>query len=394
MPKPPFPSAHWPFEQPGVLLSIKAIEHAIELERLKTSTSIRDVSLQDFDDDDVDYSPSDDDSDRQEEPDEEELEGETGYWQDGTEPMDLDIDENELQDLARDIEENRWPSSPTISEKERAKEENMQKELSLLHAAEKDGAAAYNSDEVVGLLTEFYELLVEIAHWPLGSVQKAPHMDPPVNIQLGKELGYDEAVLQLMQRLPYPKDMSRSLNKIVPDSFFYDYTKERDLKKARKHVGYDNDKYGTPIDSWILPLVGPSNRDGWSIVLDTRLGMSPFFLSRRKGKGGTGLTVTGVIRAYNPMNGPPKQAIEFKRHGKEEEGPLEYHRAPFVPAAKYVRGLIDCYRAMDRVPMMDAYHSDPNFAKVKLRESLNWYYENVSDAISLIIVGDKLEMTY
>jgi hypothetical protein len=146
--------------------------------------------------------------------------------------------------------------------------------LELLDVAEKEAAAAYNPDEVVALLTQFYELLVEIAHWPLGTVQKAPHTDPPVNVELGKELGYDDAVLELMQKLPYPKDVHRSLNKIVPDSFFYDFRSERDLKKARKHVGYDNDKYGTPIDSWILPLVAPSNRDGWSILLDTRLGMS------------------------------------------------------------------------------------------------------------------------
>lgn len=89
----------------------------------------------------------------------------------------------------------------------------------------------------------------------------------------------------------------------------------------------------------------------------------------------------GVIRAYNPMNGPPKQGIEFKRHAEEEEGsgPLEYHRAPLVPAGQYIRTLIDCYRPLDRVPMMDAYHSDPDFAKAEHRDSLNWYYENVRD---------------
>jgi hypothetical protein len=83
------------------------------------------------------------------------------------------------------------------------------------------------------------------------------------------------------------------------------------------------------------------------------------------------------------MNGPPEQSIEFKRHGKEEGGPLEYHRTPLVPAAKYIRTLIDCYRLLDRVPMMNAYHSDPDFAKDKHRESLNWYYENVRDDFGL-----------
>lgn len=268
MPKPPLSPAQWPFEQPGVLLAIKQLDHAIEQERLKTSTSIRDVSFQDFEDDEIDYSPSEGSVDEEDE----ELEDDSS--RDSLEPMDLDIGKDELQDLARDMEENGWPSSPTPSGKERAKEKELEGQLEILDAAEKEAAAAYNPDEVVALLTEFYELLVEIAHWPLGVVQKAPHTDSTVNIELGKELGYDETVLELMEKLPYARDeANQNQNRIIPDSFFYNYTKERDLKRAQKHVGYD--KYEAPIDSWILPIAGPSNRDGWSVVLDTRLGVSP-----------------------------------------------------------------------------------------------------------------------
>jgi hypothetical protein len=117
MPKPALSPAWWPFEQPDILLSIRQIEHAIEQERVKTSTSIRDVSFQDFDDDEVDYSPSEECSDEEEEVEEElneeELGGETGSWQDVARPMDLDIEDGELEHLARDIEENGWPSSPS-----------------------------------------------------------------------------------------------------------------------------------------------------------------------------------------------------------------------------------------------------------------------------------------
>jgi hypothetical protein len=93
----------------------------------------------------------------------------------------------------------------------------------------------------------------------------------------------------------------------------------------------------------------------------------------------------GVIRSYNRMNGPQSQGIEYKRYKEEEDksGPLEYHRAPLVPAGKYLRTLIECYRSLDRVPLMDAYHSDPDFAKEKHQDSLNWYYENVSDVLLL-----------
>ena len=85
------------------------------------------------------------------------------------------------------------------------------------------------------------------------------------------------------------------------------------------------------------------------------------------------------------MNGPPHSAIEYRRYGKEDndtEGPLVYHRAPLVPAAKYLRTLIGCYLSLDRVPLMDPYHSDPDFAKDEHRESLNWYFENVRTVCS------------
>jgi hypothetical protein len=98
------------------------------------------------------------------------------------------------------------------------------------------------------------------------------------------------------------------------------------------------------------------------------------------------MTMIGIIRAYSVMNGTPKQGIEYKRHAPKhavEDAPLEYHRAPLVPAAKYLRTLIECYRELDRVPLMDAYHSDPDFAKEKHRDELNWYYENVSEILRL-----------
>ncbi|KIN06781.1 hypothetical protein OIDMADRAFT_15929, partial [Oidiodendron maius Zn] len=87
------------------------------------------------------------------------------------------------------------------------------------------------------------------------------------------------------------------------------------------------------------------------------------------------------------MNGPPKQAIEYRRHKEVEErsGTLEYHYAPLVPAAKYLRTLINCYRPLDRIPLMDAYHSDQDFGKEVHRDGLNWYYEKIQDEQSSIL---------
>lgn len=51
-----------------------------------------------------------------------------------------------------------------------------------------------------------------------------------------------------------------------------DYTQEKHLRVGRLNVAYDNDSYGKPIESHLLPLWLPSNRDGWLAILDTRLG--------------------------------------------------------------------------------------------------------------------------
>lgn len=173
--------------------------------------------------------------------------------------------------MLRELEENGLPSNLTSSAQESILESEFSEQIAALDAAEKEASASYNADEVVALLTEFYELLINLTHWT-GVVQKAPHTDCKVNIDLGRELGYNEDVLKLMQRLPYVSHDNLSERPVVPDSRFYNYTKERDLKRAKKHVGYD--QYGAPIDSWILPIVGPVNREGWSIVLDMKLGMS------------------------------------------------------------------------------------------------------------------------
>ena len=48
---------------------------------------------------------------------------------------------------------------------------------------------------------EFHELMVKMDHWPEDSIQRAFH-DPPVNVELGKELAYESQVLELIQKLP------------------------------------------------------------------------------------------------------------------------------------------------------------------------------------------------
>lgn len=220
---------------------------------------------------------------------------------------------------------------PLLQRRNAFEKAEFQEELQMLEAAEKEAAAIYDPDEVVSLLTKLYQLLVEMTHLPEGIIKQAPHTDPPINIEHAKELRYESEAIDLMRKLPCVKDKFDNLHRLIfEDSHFCDYTDDRELKAARKHVGYD--QYEKQIESWILPLVAPSARDGWSVVLDTRL---------------------GVIRAYAPMDDPPKMSIEYRRHGKDTDseglpfGPLMYQRAPLVPAARYLRTLIECYRSLD-----------------------------------------------
>lgn len=106
MPKPALSPVHWPFEQPGVLLVLKQHEHALEQDRLKSSTSIRDIEVQSSDSEEAGYSPSepsDDDDDEGTDAEDSPSQVMTGSMQ-----IPFQVDEDELIDLARDVEENGW----------------------------------------------------------------------------------------------------------------------------------------------------------------------------------------------------------------------------------------------------------------------------------------------
>jgi hypothetical protein len=255
--KPPLAPANWPCEQSHVLLAIKQKEYAAERERREKSTSIRDLDFQSEDEEGSGYEPSE--SEISEELNNVEN-SEDGAETERDNSMDFDVDENEVKDLEREVEEQGWPSSSsTPSEKERLEEAKFQEEVRILEAAEKEAAESYDPDEVVKLLTELYELLVEMTHWPEGVIKYAPHTDPPLNEELAKELGYDPDVIGLMQKLPYVNDRrGRETGRLLfDDGRFCQYTDDRVLESGRKYP---------------LSLVEPCTRDGWVAFLDTRLG--------------------------------------------------------------------------------------------------------------------------
>ncbi|KAF4638059.1 hypothetical protein G7Y89_g19 [Cudoniella acicularis] len=242
-----------------------------------------------------------------------------------------DLTPSEISDLRNET----WMSEEWCAQKV------LENEILALEELEDLAPTLYDPDEVVSLITEFYELIIKMGPWPKSALHYAPHTSPPIDREKAKELGFDEKVIDLMEKLPYLDWPATCISRVIPESDFADYRNSWDLQQARKMF--------FPIDDWsmieshMLPLVKPSTWYGRMIVLDTKL---------------------GVIRAY-ACDGPPI-AIEWLRPGNEPtktpipEPPLDYYLAPCIPAAQFLRNMIDCYHSLDRVPFVDHWESDPD----------------------------------
>ncbi|KAJ7895982.1 hypothetical protein B0H14DRAFT_2679891 [Mycena olivaceomarginata] len=325
----PYKPYPWPWGQPSILTT------SAEEERRQANFWL-DADLGEDEDDgsEVEYVPSSsDDSVSNDSDDSEET---------SNSASDQDISESELAQLHANAAETTFPSSPTPSTKEIEAQEELSRQIADLVKAEQDAAAAYNPDEVVALITEFYELLVTMGHWPEGSLRYPPH-DPPVNETLAVQLGYAPATISLMHRLPYVASKFNDADRyaIVARTRLADYTRDKSLKEGRCPYPYQYIDGCPDIDPWLLPFTLP-HRDGWNVMLDTRL---------------------GCVRAYSTEGSPSQNTVEWRRHGeisdKDEATWTEYRRAPLVPAARYFSELIYAYRSLERLPIIAPDISDP-----------------------------------
>ncbi|KAF7366537.1 SWIM-type domain-containing protein [Mycena sanguinolenta] len=324
-PHEPFP---WPWRQPSILVT-----RAQEERRQAKSWLDADLGNEnDTDDSDSDYVLSDSDAS-------------------GSDASSSDSDEQISDSELAYIRANThtgWASSSTDSLRKLDKEAELDRQIVDLIQAEKDAAAAYNPDEVVAVITQLYELLVTMGHWPEGSIRYAPHTDPPVNEQLALQLGYTPAAVSLMHRLPYPSPNINGWNDdayyIFSDTQIADYTSEEHLKEGRRPYPYEYIDGCPDIDPWLLPMVLPK-RYGWHVMLDTNL---------------------GVVRAYGDW--VPSDTVEWRRYSDgaedddnwEETQKTEYRRAPLVPAVRYYSEFIYAYSSLSRLPVISASNSDPN----------------------------------
>ncbi|KAJ7176712.1 hypothetical protein C8R46DRAFT_1077088 [Mycena filopes] len=317
----------WPWRQPSILTPAR---HDHEERPLNAWL---DVDLEDGDDSDssdYDASPGgsgSDDSDSDDEMDDS-----------------SSVSESELAYLV--AARYRRPPSPTESQAARDEIEDLIMKIPQLLEAERAAAASYNPVVVVSLITQFYELLIDMGHFPEGSLRYAPHTNPPVNEALAVQLGYAPSAISIMQQLPY---LSPEVNGfrhrdqcILARTVFADYTRDEDLKEGRRPYPYMYTDNCPDLDPWLLPLMLPS-RDGSHVILDTTL---------------------GAIRAYSVdafiMD---ENSVEWQRHGAvhwEEAALTEYRRAPFVLATTYFTELIYAYRSLARLPLVDPDRNNPH----------------------------------
>ncbi|KAJ7610265.1 hypothetical protein DFH06DRAFT_1485610 [Mycena polygramma] len=231
------------------------------------------------------------------------------------------ISESELAYVQADEHTAYRPPSPTPSQKALEEQENLDDQLAELVKAEEAAAAAYDPDQ--------------------GSLRYAPHTNPPVDEALAVQLGYEPAVVSLMLRLPYFDGNvfgNPDICWLIECTYFADYTCQRDLKAGRRPYPYHGRNGCPDIDPWLLPIMLP-DRDGWNIMLDTRLGV-------------VRACCTDSLRTL-----PPYNAAEWRRHGEDELGWTDYRRAPLVPAARYFSELIYAYRSLSRLPAIDPDHN-------------------------------------
>ncbi|KAJ6569530.1 hypothetical protein B0H19DRAFT_697702 [Mycena capillaripes] len=324
----PYP---WPFGQPSILAPV---EHP-------TKTWL-DVDFAEDDSSD-DYIPSEGSASDGSTSDSDEQTSDSALEHDSA--SEDHISDSEVVDVHADAQTGWW-SSPTPSQKAFDDQEELTRQIAELVKAEQDAAAAYNPDEVISLITQFYELLITMGHWPEGSLSYPPHTDPPVNVELAVQLEYTPAVIALMQRLPYVSPQYNDGDEkyaIVSRTRFADYTRDEDLREGRHPYPYQYLDGCPEIDPWLLPLMLP-NRDGWHVMLDTNL---------------------GVVRAYCTERFPPQDTVEWRRHGEVSDAGrdqatwTEYRRAPLVPAVRYFSDLIYAYTSLSRLPIMSPDRNDP-----------------------------------
>jgi hypothetical protein len=139
----------------------------------------------------------------------------------------------------------------------------------------------YNEQEIVNLVTELYELLVELCYVSRSDIAWPPKPNGHrIDEAICKELGLKPEVVRLMQKIPYPRDsyIARDVE-LFPWSDVYVYIEDGEIRAGRDPDHFGDECRPDYIKSTDIALC-QGTRDGMTVVLDTAESRYfPFLLS-------------------------------------------------------------------------------------------------------------------
>ncbi len=134
-------------------------------------------------------------------------------------------------------------------------------------------------DEVANLLSDFYELLVDMAYLPQGSILYPPHVEVAPRLVKREMIyqGLDTLVAPFLQKIPYIDVNVSEHCEILPDSKIVVYGRYQAIEDSRDPYlikGKMQKKYEY-IEPWVVPISTPARRGvGTTLLFDVRTGTS------------------------------------------------------------------------------------------------------------------------
>lgn len=127
----------------------------------------------------------------------------------------------------------------------------------------------YDENEIVGFVTELYELLIKLAYLGRDQITWPPDGGHAVNENLCRELQIEPGVVSLMKRLPYVDGDFRYSIHLFPQSEPLSYLQDDDIERSRDPDGEPRRMRRDYILPRDIPLTAPGD-EGPYLVLDVR----------------------------------------------------------------------------------------------------------------------------
>ncbi|RFU23863.1 hypothetical protein B7463_g12477, partial [Scytalidium lignicola] len=187
---------------------------------------------------------------------------------------------------------------------------------------------SYNEYEIVGLITELFELLLKLAYFSNDQVTWPPQEGHKINETLCKELHLEPAVISLMKKIPYVDERVELFPRSFPYSFLDDdnIIASRDPERIPPHEDQESDFRVNNLLPHDIALSYHWREEGLALALDTSentIRLIPWEIW------GDDLVGLGLERP---------------------EDPTHYRNLPAQHAPSYFRSLIERIKSLELIP--------------------------------------------